>query len=166
MIFFLDRNLGRRAHRLLVDSHPELVFHFLDDHFKQDTPDPEWIAHVGRNQWPAFTADDCISRRQAELLAVREHKVQLFTLTSNNMTGETKGQIFSDAIPKIIAALATKGPWIVKVHRDGRLARGWPLEDTDQEGDAAPTEPQPALSKGRAPRTIKTAPTPQGRSGP
>ena len=63
-----------RAADLKVEVH--------DDHFAQDTPDPEWLAAVGKNNWIVITRDERIRYRVAEKQAMRRAKVRAFVLAA------------------------------------------------------------------------------------
>lgn len=57
------------------------------DHFRDDAPDAEWLAEVGRRGWVVLTKDEAIRRNPLELNALLAGNVRAFILTLANMTG-------------------------------------------------------------------------------
>jgi len=86
---FIDRDLwSRRLDAALHQAGIRFVAHRAL--FADDTPDVDWIAEVGRRGLIVLTRDQEIRRRPNELAAVRAARIQLFALTSGNLSaGET-----------------------------------------------------------------------------
>ena len=94
-----------------------------DDHFPQDSKDPEWLAAAGKNKWIVVTRDEHIRYRVAEKQAIRRWKVRAFVLVARgNLRIEVLADILLKALPKI-RRLATKQspPFIAKIWRDGSI---------------------------------------------
>jgi predicted nuclease of predicted toxin-antitoxin system len=94
----------------------------LDDYFKPDTPDEEWIRFVGRNNWIVLTKDKKIRYRTAELQMVIREKVRMFTLTGGNLTGTQMAQLIVNSLSKIVRFVYKHSPpYIVKITSSGNL---------------------------------------------
>lgn len=84
--FFVDRYLGRHVGAALREAGLRIELHL--DHFKDDTPDEDWIAEVSKRGWVTPTKDKAIRRKPREREAIIDSKARVFTLPSGNMTGE------------------------------------------------------------------------------
>jgi hypothetical protein len=80
--FFIDNNLSVNLARGLR-AFGENVDH-LQDHFPEDSPDTEWLKHIGENGYFLVTRDDAIRRRPAELKALKDFGVGAFFLGGKN----------------------------------------------------------------------------------
>jgi hypothetical protein len=75
---FCDRDLGHRVPdalrllRLPVEKH--------DDHFPQDTQDPELLQELGDRQWVFVTRDEQLTRNQMALAALSHYSARCFVL--------------------------------------------------------------------------------------
>lgn len=84
MRFLVDNNIGPGVAKGMR-CFGEDVDH-LRKHFREDAPDPEWLAEAGRRGWCVLTRDDRIRSRPNELAAVKQHAVGLFVLAGKNRT--------------------------------------------------------------------------------
>lgn len=82
---FIDRDTWRHVLDSVLRA-AGIPFIAHRDAFEDDTPDPEWIAEVGRRGLTVITRDKNIRRRPNELRAVRAAGVHLFALTSGNLS--------------------------------------------------------------------------------
>jgi len=88
------------------------------DHFRDDAPDAEWLAEVGRRGWVVLTKDDAIRRNPLELNALLAGNVRAFILTSANMTGEDMANVLAGHIGRIERlARSRRGPFVALVTR-------------------------------------------------
>lgn len=121
--FFVDRCLGKGVGIALNEAGLKVEFHA--DHFADDAADEVWIAEVGRRGWIVLTKDKAIRRRDAELQAVVDAGVRMFTLSGGNMTGKEMegvfvanrlkmGRFLKDHLPPFIARVSRSG--IVRVY--------------------------------------------------
>lgn len=78
MVFFIDRNLGRRFAEILEAASIDVRRH--DDEFPSITPDDEWMAEVGARGWIAVTRDKRIRYKPNERAAVLAHRVRMIVL--------------------------------------------------------------------------------------
>ena len=102
-----------RAADLKVEVH--------DDHFAQDTPDPEWLAAVGKNNWIVITRDERIRYRVAEKQAIRRAKVRAFVLAAQgDLRADMLAQNFLKALAEVRRVIEKqKPPLIAKISRSG-----------------------------------------------
>lgn len=117
---FLDRSLGRiMVPQLLRDAGLRLVT--LAEHYgmPQDeaVADETWLELAGERRWAVFMKDGRIRYNSAERLAVREHRVQAFCLSSQNLSAHDMADRFLDNLDAITDACAVAGPFIYAVHR-------------------------------------------------
>jgi hypothetical protein len=121
-IFFIDRCLGkRRIIEALAPLNIRLETH--DDHFSQTTLDIEWIPEIGSRGWIILTKDAAIGRNQIERQTVAQANLRMFTLASQNLSGQEMAEIFRLAIPHIKEFLNTNPPpFIAKIYRDGTVS--------------------------------------------
>jgi hypothetical protein len=82
--FFVDNNLSVHLARGMR-AFGEDVDH-LQDHFRDDCPDIEWLKHIGENRYFLITRDDAVRRKPAELLALKQFGVGAFFLGGKNRT--------------------------------------------------------------------------------
>ena len=82
MKFFIDNNLGPDL-AAGMSGFGEEVTH-LQDHFKEDADDADWLPIVGQKDWFLITRDEAIRRKPAELLAYKKNKVGAFFLGGKN----------------------------------------------------------------------------------
>ena len=81
LVFFLDRNLGKHTIAdALRQAGAEVQIH--DDHFRQETPDEEWLREVGQRSWIVLTKDTQIRYRAHERAALRQAGVRAFVLVA------------------------------------------------------------------------------------
>jgi predicted nuclease of predicted toxin-antitoxin system len=120
--FFVDRSLGKVqvAERLRGAG---LTVHVHDDHFPIDAKDVDWLPEVGRRGWAVLTKDKAIRKRALELQALRQGGVAAFILTSGDLQGSEMGQVFVDALPKMLRLLRKQEPpFVATVSRGGLVS--------------------------------------------
>lgn len=122
MIFFLDRNLGKRAvAEALRKTGVEVRIH--DDYFPLDARDEQWLTEVGRKGWIVLTKDTRIRYRAFELAALLNAGVSAFVLTSGNLRGEEMADVFVRALPAIRRFVARyTPPFIATVTKSGGVS--------------------------------------------
>ncbi|WP_372447974.1 hypothetical protein [Kibdelosporangium banguiense] len=85
---FLDRSLGRRqvpdllcAEGLCLQTLAEVYGIPADE----DVADVDWLARAGSEGWVVLMKDERIRYRPAERVALVDHQVRAFCLTSGNL---------------------------------------------------------------------------------
>lgn len=127
IIFFLDRNIGKRVVAQALRDHGEQV-EIHDDHFIQDEEDEGWIPVVSRKNWIILTKDERIAYRNLQKLIVLKSRARVFVLVSKGITGQSMADTFVKALPSMKRIVAEEqGPFIAKVYSDGS-ARIWKNE--------------------------------------
>ena len=121
LVFFIDRCLGKH---FIVDALKQtgITVEIHDDHFSQSTLDTEWIPEIGRRGWIILTKDAKIGRNHLERQALARSRIRMFTLVSQNLSGEDMAEIFRIAIPNIQNFIYKHpAPFIAKVYRDSKV---------------------------------------------
>lgn len=116
---FLDRSLGRiKVPRLLREADLRLIT--LAEHYgipaDETIADAEWLQLAGEQEWAVFMKDTRIRYNPAEREAVKEHAVQCFCLSSQNLSATDMAARFLDNLEAITEACAESGPFIYAVH--------------------------------------------------
>jgi PIN domain-containing protein len=116
---FLDRSLGRiKVPRLLRDA--GLRFVTLAEHYgvpaDETIADEDWLRLAGQSGWAVFMKDARIRYNRAERETVKEHKVQCFCLSSQNLSADDMAARFLANLDAITEACAAPGPFIYAVH--------------------------------------------------
>lgn len=119
-VFFSDENLGRRIFPgLLREAGVALEVH--TDHFKQGTPDTEWLPEVGRRGWVLLTIDARLRYNPLEQKAILAHGVAAFVFTGRAPHDE-KAAAFLRARGRIAKLLSQeRPPFIAKIHNSGAV---------------------------------------------
>jgi predicted nuclease of predicted toxin-antitoxin system len=120
IIFFLDRNLGRKwAAEALRQAGAQVEIH--DDHFAPDVHDEEWLAFCGRQGWIVLTLDYRICYRSSELDALERNKVKAFLIArAGQMNKEELSNLLVRELPKFVArVLQTSAPFAYRVTPSG-----------------------------------------------
>jgi PIN like domain len=141
--FFLDICLGRHVGEALCAANWKVEFHL--SHFKQNTPDEEWIPAVGARGWIVLTKDKGIRRKAWEREKVIAANVRMFTLASGEMTGEEMAQVYLHNGPKIGRFLKKyAAPFIASVSRSGIVPIIGELAGPKGTSQGEPADPHPA----------------------
>jgi hypothetical protein len=94
------------------------------DHFPDTEKDEAWLSVVGKRRWVVISKDDAVRRRELERRALVKARVRAFFVTSAEFSGVQNAEIILKALSRIERMVkATKGPIIVLVHANGRLAK-------------------------------------------
>jgi predicted nuclease of predicted toxin-antitoxin system len=122
LIFFLDGNLGKyKIADALRQAGVEVQIH--DDHFRQGTPDEDWLRDVGQRGWIVLTKDTQIRYRAPERAALMQARVRAFVLTAGNLSAREMADIFLKALPAIRRFVANhQPPFIAKVTRSSTVS--------------------------------------------
>ena len=117
LVFFSDRDLGRRFPSLLLAADVRIERH--DDHFGPDTSDEDWISEIGRRRWVAVTRDARIRYSPLALSILMQSGARLFVLVGKLTTSEA-AEVFLKWREKIAStAIEEDGAFIAKIRRDG-----------------------------------------------
>ncbi len=122
MIYFFDRNFGRKVPQALKEHGHDVVVH--DDYFGQATIDEHWLAEVGRRGWTVLTKDDRIRFNDVEFAVLLRYKVGCFTMMRRNDPWEQLRDSLLLAWPRIeeISASETR-PFMYAIYQDGSIQK-------------------------------------------
>jgi predicted nuclease of predicted toxin-antitoxin system len=82
--FFFDNDIGRPIADGLK-RFGEDVCH-LQDHFREDVTDIEYLEYIGKQGWFLITHDKNIRKNKAERTALKKHRVGAFFLGGKSMS--------------------------------------------------------------------------------
>lgn len=116
---FLDRSLGRvKVPALLRDAGLRLLT--LADHYgvprDETIADEEWLELAGTRGWAVLMKDTRIRYNLAEREAVKQHAVQAFCLSNQNLPATDMANRFLDNLDAIANATTDPDPFIYAVH--------------------------------------------------
>lgn len=119
--FFIDRCLGsKRIAEALRRAGITVEIH--SDHFDPAAADVDWLPEVGKRDWVVLTKDANIGKRTLEKIAVTCAGIRMFTLASQNLSGDDMVAIFQKAIvPMQEFVRKNPAPFIAKIYKDGRI---------------------------------------------
>lgn len=122
MNFFFDNNLSQHLAKAMdILEQKGRVIH-LQDEFKPDAKDEDWLEYVGKNRMILITRDEKIKRRAAELRALKNYKVGAFILSGQNPgIWQIIKQIINNWLKIKDLASDTKAPFIFKVPLKGKI---------------------------------------------
>lgn len=113
--FFTDYNLGKRFPARLAEAGIDVEPHI--QHFRQDCPDEDWLAEIGRRGWVALTHDRRIRYKPNELAAVMQHRVALLVVIGDAPFPEL-ADAFVATLPRVLSFIeGQRPPYIAKVYR-------------------------------------------------
>lgn len=123
--FFVDRSLGRHKVPSLLRVEG-IQLHTLAEVYgipaDESVSDVEWLGLAGTQRWPVLMKDERVRYRPAERLALIEHNVQAFCLTSGNLRAQQMAEEFLLVLDDIATACAAHSPCLYAVSK-GRLRR-------------------------------------------
>jgi len=123
LTFFLDYQIGRYviAEALrAAGAHVEVHL----DHFKQATPDTEWIPEVGKREWVLITKDQNIRRNPLERAAYESAKLRGFIVTGKDMDGKELAELLVRCLHGMARRAAGKaGPLLFTISRGGTFTK-------------------------------------------
>jgi predicted nuclease of predicted toxin-antitoxin system len=81
--FFFDNNVSKKIVEGLKAFGEEVVH--LQDEFREDSADIEWLQYVGENELVLITRDERVRRNPAEIAAIKKFKVATFFLGGSHL---------------------------------------------------------------------------------
>ena len=78
-MIFIDRSIPRRVAEAVKKMRGDVIW--LEDEFRHDVPDEEWLAAAGQRGWLVITHDRKIRTRPGERRAIMENGVGCFIMT-------------------------------------------------------------------------------------
>jgi hypothetical protein len=129
LTFYFDRCFGKRFPEALRKVQPPFTVEYHHDprnkfHFKQETPDDEWLAKVGAESWIVFSHDQKFHIELAPRKAIEQHRIGCFYLWGANDTKWEKLCCFVRSHAAIVRPVhSTPRPFIYHVAHNCRLTR-------------------------------------------
>lgn len=118
--FVIDRCLGKVVKNTLLDAGAQVEH--LDDHFRQNAKDQEWLPGVSDLGWVVLTKDEAIGTNALELRAIARAGAKVFILVSGNLTRQKMADLFVDVLPKLEKFIqGNQAPFIAKIYKDGKV---------------------------------------------
>ncbi len=115
LIYFTDRDLGKKFPQILVDAGLAVERH--GDLFPPDGPDEQWLEYCGRNGRIAITHNQRIRYTPNELAAVVRYRVALLVVIGQAPFPEL-ARHFVNSLRRIEAFVDVhEPPYIAKVYR-------------------------------------------------
>jgi predicted nuclease of predicted toxin-antitoxin system len=78
-VIFIDRSIPRGVAEAVRRMREDVIW--LEDEFRHDVPDEEWLAVAGQRGWLVITHDRRIRTRPGERQAIMENGVGCFIMT-------------------------------------------------------------------------------------
>ena len=78
-MIFIDRSIPRGVAEAVRRMREDVIW--LEDEFRHDVPDEEWLAVAGQRGWLVITHDRKIRTRPGERRVIMEHGVGCFIMT-------------------------------------------------------------------------------------
>ena len=122
LIFFLDRNIGKR---IVADAlrHAGVEVEVHDDHFPPNARDDGWLPPAGERGWIVLTRDDRIRYRSQERTAFIQARVRAFVLGGRSLSGPAMAEAFVKALPAMRRFVAQyQAPFIARVTQAGSVS--------------------------------------------
>jgi predicted nuclease of predicted toxin-antitoxin system len=118
-VIFVDRSIPKGVAEALQRVRNDVEW--LEPRFAHDTADVEWLTEAGNSGWLVVSRDKRVSRRPAELRAIREHGVGCFIITARkHLTKWEYLKLFASNLDQMIEIFdATERPFIWTVELRG-----------------------------------------------
>ena len=95
-----------------------------DDHFPEDTKDPDLLPAIAKRSWVLLTEDRRMRYRASEREAYLEHGLRIFVLVTGSLPTATKVAVLLAAEDEIRHVLSEeRGPFLYRIAKDGSLLR-------------------------------------------
>lgn len=124
---YFDRCFGSSLPESIRTAKPHFQVQYQHDRksklkFREDTPDDVWLSVVGQNGWFVFSHDRKFHQIEAEITAIKDHKIGCFYLWGNNAPTWDKLRCFMKAHDKVMTVIkTTPRPFIFDISKKGRL---------------------------------------------
>lgn len=117
--FFLDRTHGKRTSKLLQSVGIKVILH--DRWFHRETPDPEWIAKCGQEEWIVLSGDKSIETVPENRQAVIDAKCKVFFFKdTNSLPEEWAAAVIVGRIKLYEIIERNNGPFFVTIDKKCR----------------------------------------------
>lgn len=127
LVFYFDRNFGRRLPEALAKADPPFAVEFHHNErnrFPPNITDDEWLTTIGSKSWFAFSHDRKWHNELPALAGIKEHSIGCFYIWGAEASTWSKVCFFVRHQQKIHeVALNTPRPFLYYVRKDGALEK-------------------------------------------
>jgi hypothetical protein len=120
-VILIDRSVPKPVAEALQKVRSDVLW--LEDRFRHDVKDPEWLSIAGDNGWLVILRDKKVRSRPGERRAIVEHGVGCFILNQGN--DPTKWEYLKLLALTLDAMIerfdVTAKPFVYTVSRDGLM---------------------------------------------
>jgi len=120
-VIFIDRSIPRGVAEAVRRMREDVIW--LEDEFRHDVPDEEWLAVAGQRGWLVITHDRKIRTRPGERRVIMEHGVGCFIMTyRQDLKKEEIVALISATLEEMERRFkATPRPFIYTVSKGGEF---------------------------------------------
>ena len=120
-MIFIDRSIPRGVAEAVRRMREDVIW--LEDEFRHDVPDEEWLAVAGQRGWLVITHDRKIRTRPGERRVIMEHGVGCFIMTyRQDLKKEEIVALISATLEEMERRFkATPRPFIYTVSKGGEF---------------------------------------------
>jgi hypothetical protein len=128
--FYVDASVPVAVRRALAEVRDDVRYAGEPGCPAEDTPDDQWLATAGQNDWIVIKRDKKIRSRPGERKALVDAEVRTFCLTSGgNYNRWEVLELLATRWKRIEeVATTTEGPYVYSVTREGVKALALPTE--------------------------------------
>lgn len=125
LTFFFDRQVGKKLPHVLAKMAPPMdVTWHQQCGYRQNMPDDEWLADVGKKKWVVIGQDLKWHLIASEAEAIKQHRVRCFYLPcANEGRWDTLCNVVKHHRHMIELANSVDPPFIFKLKKNGRFSR-------------------------------------------
>lgn len=125
LTFYFDRNVGVKLPQALVQLSPPFDVKWHNQmKFPHDMPDDEWLSVVGPKGWVVIGKDWKFHLIDAELQAVRQHKIRCLYLPGSGQTRwDTYCRLIRSHKRIIERCLTEEPPYILDLKMNGQVRK-------------------------------------------
>jgi predicted nuclease of predicted toxin-antitoxin system len=120
-VIFIDRSIPRGVAEAVKRMREDVIW--LEDEFRHDVPDEEWLAVAGQKGWLVITHDRRIRTRPGERQAIMENGVGCFIMTyRQDLKKEEIVALISSTLEEMERRFgATPRPFIYTLSKNGEF---------------------------------------------
>jgi len=122
-MIFIDRSIPKGVAEALKQVREDV--YWLEDKFRHDAKEPEWLEEAGRNGWLVISRDKKIRTRPGERQALIQYKVGCFCLTQKQALSRWDYlKLLSGTLDEMERLFSeTDRPFLYSVSRLGKFTR-------------------------------------------
>lgn len=125
LTLYFDKCIGKRLPKALrhIRCPAEIAWH-VEQRFRDDMPDDEWLEVAGKNEWTVISHDRKFHQEAPALAAIKQHKVGCFYLSGASNPMWEKLKHFVRIYDRMIdLAKSTPKPFVFHLTPKGQIRR-------------------------------------------